>query len=552
MHIVDPRTPSSDAETAAHWSRDAVVYQIYPRSFADSSGDGIGDLPGITARLPLLAGLGVDAIWLSPFYRSPMNDGGYDVADFCDVDPLFGTFGDFTELADTAHALGLRVIVDIVPNHTSSEHPWFQAALHAAPGSDERARYVFADGRGLDGEEPPNNWPSAFGGPAWSRTVEADGSPGQWYLHLFDPSQPDLDWSNPWVADRFDEILRWWIAEGVDGFRVDVASGLLKEPGLPDFTPGAHGPFGVSPYRGQAGVHDIFRRWRRVVDEAPRPVMLCGEVWIEPADLLADWVRPGEMHQVFNFAFLNAPWDATALQEVVDRTLTDMARVGAAPTWVLSNHDYVRHGTRLASVPQRPAMMGRAPGDPAPDAARAALIARSATMLMLALPGAAYMYQGEELGLPEAIDIPHEQRADPTWENSGRTLLGRDGARVPLPWSRQGASLGFSASGASWLPQPAGWGALSWEAQQGDPESTLELYRRALALRKELGSRNGTLTWSPSVEGVLSFTLGSLQCTTNFSDADVALPGGRELLRSGVGDPGAIRPDETVWTLALP
>lgn len=549
LHTLDASAVTRATDDArAHWAADAVIYQVYPRSFADATGDGVGDLPGIIQRLPQLSELGVDAIWLSPFYTSPMNDGGYDVADYCDVDPLFGTMADFRRLADAAHSLGLRVVVDIVPNHTSDEHPWFQAALRTAPGSPERSRYVFAEGRGDDGDLPPNNWQSAFGGPAWTRTKDASGAPGQWYLHTFDASQPDLDWSDPWVADRFDEILRWWIDAGVDGFRVDVAAGLIKDPALPDFHPEGPELFGVAPFRGQPGVHDVFRRWRRTVDSAERPVILCGEVWIEPARLLADWVRPDEMHQVFNFAFLNVGWDADELREVIAGTLADMDSVGAAPTWVLSNHDYVRHGSRLAVAPQRPAMIGRAPQDPVPDPDRADAIARAASLLMLALPGAAYLYQGEELGLPEVIDIPDAERVDPTWEGSGRTLLGRDGSRVPIPWERDGRSFGFSSTGASWLPQPRDWGALSWEAQRGDSASTLELYRAALTLRRELALGRRTATDVAVSGGVLSFTVGDVRCTTNLSAAAADLPRGEILLRSSRSDDAFLRADETVWT----
>ncbi|RIJ18540.1 alpha-amylase, partial [Clavibacter nebraskensis] len=359
--------------TGSEWWRTAVIYQIYPRSFADSDGDGIGDLPGITERLPALRELGVDAVWLSPFFLSPQNDAGYDVADYCAVDPLFGTLDDFERMQRRAHELGLRVIVDIVPNHTSSAHRWFQEALAAPAGSEERARYMFRDGKGADGELPPNNWESIFGGPAWTRLTEPDGTPGQWYLHLFDSSQPDLDWTNPWVRERFREILRFWLDRGVDGFRVDVAHGMVKAAGLPDYTPpegqgsmgGAGGvddePAPPPPYFAQEGVHEIYREWREIFDSYDGDRAMVAEAWVEPLAKLADWVRPDEMHQAFNFSYLETPWDAAALRRTIDASLATFSSVGAPSTWVLSNHDVVRHASRLALSGENPQGVGIGP-----------------------------------------------------------------------------------------------------------------------------------------------------------------------------------------------
>jgi len=433
-----------------------VIYQIYPRSWADANGDGIGDLPGITSRLPYLAGLGVDAVWLSPFYVSPMHDAGYDVANYRDIDPVFGTLDDADALIGTAHELGLRVIVDLVPNHTSAEHEWFQAALAAAPGSPERARYLFAEGTGPNGTEPPNNWRSVFGGPAWTRVTEADGTPGQWYLHLFDSSQPDLNWDNPQVHDLFTDVLRFWLDRGVDGFRVDVAHGLVKAPGLPDWTertgmlgasgestqaPGApveqpqspapsaeqpsvptdhldqhsgghHAESGTdqqgarAPMWDQDGVHEIYRQWRTVLEEynpdgdPAKDRILCAEAWVEPIERTMAYVRADEMHQAFNFAFLETPWRATDLREVISRSLRAADAVGAPSTWVLSNHAVVRHTSRLGLPVAEPRPNGIGIGDPQPNTALGMRRARAATALMLALPGSAYLYQGEELGLP--------------------------------------------------------------------------------------------------------------------------------------------------------
>lgn len=556
--------PAPSAPAFAPWWTDAVIYQIYPRSWADSNGDGIGDLPGITARLPHLATLGVDAVWLSPFYTSPQNDAGYDVANYRDIDHLFGTLADFDALAATAHDLGLRVIVDLVPNHSSSEHEWFQAALASPPGSAERARYVFRDGAG-DGSEPPNNWVSNFGGPAWTRITEADGKPGQWYLHLFDTTQPDFDWTNPDIADEFDDILRFWLDRGVDGFRIDVAHGLVKTDGLPDRDPEHRhmvDPTADEPMWDQPGVHDIYRRWRRIAEEyriegkdADR--ILCAEAWVTPSAALAQYVRPDELHQSFNFAFLGTAWNAPALRAVIHDSLTAAQSVGAPQTWVLSNHDVVRHASRLAFEhdPAKPVLMdGIGIGDPQPDAVLGLVRARAATALMLALPGSAYLYQGEELGLPEATEIPDELRQDPTWESSGHTRRGRDGCRVPVPWEGDEAPFGFSSTAATWLPQPAEYGNFTPDNQLDDPASTLSLYIAALRLRRELRLGRGELTWVGEFgENAVTFRnelagRGDVLVIANIGKESIELPPGRLLLTSSAEHvAGQANPDETVW-----
>lgn len=543
------------------WWRTAVIYQIYPRSFADSSGDGVGDLPGITERLPALAELGIDAVWLSPFFRSPMLDAGYDVSDYCDVDPLFGTLADFDVMLARAHALGIRVIVDLVPNHSSSRHRWFREALAAEPGSPERARYLFRDGRGDHGELPPNNWQSIFGGPAWTR-VERDGVPEQWYLHLFDSSQPDFDWENPWVRERFAEVLRFWLDRGVDGFRVDVAHGLMKAPGLPDWTPpelaasmgGGDSEHPPAPFWAQESVHEVYRAWRHLVDEYPGERVLAAEAWVDPLERVAQWVRPDEMHQAFNFAYLQTPWRAEALRAVIDESLAAFTSVGAPSTWVLSNHDVVRHATRLALTFDNPQGHGIGPrSSPRPDAALGLRRARAATALMLALPGSSYLYQGEELGLPEVIDLPDDARQDPTWFRTGGERYGRDGCRVPLPWQADSPALGFSPTGQSWLPQPAEWADLARDRQLGDPGSTLELYRRALAVRREHALGAGTLEWvlNGSAHGeVLRFRNQGVTVTANLSPEPVSLPAGTVLLASIPVEGGLLPPDTTVWTVS--
>lgn len=498
-------------ESDRPWWRHAVIYQIYPRSFADSDGDGIGDLPGIRSRLPYLRDLGVDAVWLSPFYPSPQADAGYDVADYRDVDPLFGTLADADALIGEAHASGIRVIVDLVPNHTSSEHAWFRAALAAPPGSRERARYIFRDGAGPDGAEPPNNWASRFGGGAWTRISEPDGTPGQWYLHLFDPAQPDLDWTNDEVRAEFESVLRFWLDRGVDGFRIDVAHGLAKDPELPDLgdehaTPG-QAPEG-HPHWDVDEVHDVYRAWRRVVDSYAGDRVFVGEIWVQSLDRLALYLRPDELHTAFNFTFLLAPWDATALRAAVDDTIEALSVVGAPATWVLSNHDVVRHVTRYGG------------GEPGTRRARAA------ALLMLALPGGAYVYQGEELGLPEVLALPPAVRQDPTFRRTAGQDVGRDGCRVPLPWSGSRPSYGFGPGPASWLPQPAEWAALTAERQAGDPASVLTLYRAALRTRRELPALgDGALTWLSAGADVLAFRREpGFVCVVNVGDRPAAPP----------------------------
>ncbi len=545
---------------------------MYPRSFADADGDGLGDLPGITHRLSALAELGVDAVWLSPFQTSPQRDGGYDVADYCDVDPRFGTLADFDALLSTAHSLGLRVIIDLVPNHSSSDHVWFQEALAAGPGSPERARYIFRDGKGADGELPPNNWDSIFGGPAWTRVTEADGRPGQWYLHLFDKSQPDLDWENPWVWEQFRGILRFWLDRGVDGFRVDVAHGMVKEAGLPDYTPPAHmGSMGggvalepeidadasheppTPPYFAQDGVHAIYRDWHKVLAEYEGDRVLCGEAWVEPLEKLARWVRPDEMQQTFNFEYLGALWDATALRRVIDRSIAVFSSVGAPSTWVLSNHDVVRHATRLALEGENLQGHGIGPKSTGiPDTAFALRRARAATALMLALPGSAYLYQGEELGLPEAIDLPDEARQDPTWFRTNGERYGRDGCRVPIPWEGTEPSYGFGPGPKSWLPQPASWASYTRSSQQGVPGSTLTMYQEALAARRTHDLAFGEVEWLDREPDVLSFRSGNVTVVVNLRDEPVDIPDGEIVLASGPleGADGRTLPQDTaVWVV---
>lgn len=548
------------------WWRHAVIYQIYPRSWADASGDGIGDLPGITSRLPYLRDLGVDAVWLSPFYTSPQADAGYDVADYRDVDPLFGTLEDATAMVGRAHELDLRVIVDLVPNHSSDEHAWFQAALAAGAGSPERSRYIFRDGQGPGGSEPPNNWSAVFGGPAWTRITESDGTPGQWYLHLFDPKQPDFNWEHPQVREEFESVLRFWLDLGVDGFRVDVAHGLVKEAGLPDWDVkqeilGA----GVDsdgrdsgPMWDQDGVHEIYESWRRILnsyntsgDHAQDRVM-CAEAWVKPAERAARYVRQTEFHQAFNFDFLDTAWRADDLRTVIATSYAANDSVSAPTTWVLSNHDVVRHASRLGLPVGESRPNGIGADDPQPDAELGLRRARAATALMLALPGGSYLWQGEELGLPEHTTMPDDVRQDPTWERSEHTVPGRDGCRVPMPWAADEPSLGFGPSEQTWLPQPESYAALAVDQQTGVEGSTLELYRSMLRLRRERGLGTGSITLIPDtgdlVHLVVTTGSGEVQVLANTGSTPVELPADAEvLLASGPVEPGVLPADTTVW-----
>ena len=543
------------------WWRDAVTYQLYIRSFSDADGDGIGDIAGMRQRLPYIRELGVDAVWVNPWFPSPMADGGYDVADYRTIDPVFGTLDDADAFIAEAHGLGLRVLLDIVPNHTSDRHRWFEAALAAGPGSTERLRYLFRDGRGATGSEPPTDWLSVFGGPAWTRVTEADGSAGQWYLHLFAPEQPDLDWSHPEVRAEFESILRFWFDRGADGFRIDVAHGLVKDPSFPDLGARRAGPLAPHerrehPYWDLDGVHDIYRSWRAIADSYGDRVFVA-EVFVADAERLARFVRGDELHTAFDFRFLQAGWNPDALRAAIDDSLSALAEVGAPATWVLSNHDQVRHVTRLgrasAALPPRVGAAGDGREEREPtDLALGRRRARAALLLMLALPGCVYLYQGEELGLEEVEDLPEELLEDPVWRRSGHTVRGRDGCRVPLPWSGAAPPFGFGPAGSDpWLPQPAAWRERTAEVEGRDPTSFLALYRAALRLRREHpGFRGDGLAWLPAPPAVLRFDRpGGLETIVNLGPDPIDLPAGRPiLLASGpLAADGRLPSDTTVW-----
>lgn len=546
MQILDVR---HDATYGSEWWRSAVIYQIYPRSFADSNGDGMGDLPGITSRLDSLASLGIDAIWLSPFMRSPQKDAGYDVSDYKDVDPLFGTLADFDAMTARAHELGIRVLVDLVPNHTSDQHPWFQAALNAAPGSPERDFYHFKTSEGV-----PNNWQSMFGGPAWTQV-----SDGQWYLHLFDSSQPDLNWDNPRVQEEFESILRFWLDRGVDGFRVDQPHAMGKAAGLPDhpdveragagFIEGEPSP----PMWFQESVHPIFRKWRAILDSYPGERAMCGEAYVLPLSFMALWVRPDEFNQTFNFRFLDSEWKPEILRASISESFEAFDAVGAPSTWVLSNHDIIRHASRMGGLTGRPtASNGIGPNDPQPDRELGLRRARGATLFTLALPGSMYIYQGEELGLPEHTTLAPEYRQDPTFFRTNGERVGRDGCRVPLPWEAgEGAANGFNSSGKSWLPQPEIYADYSRDQQEGVRGSTLELYKHALKLRKQLRIGEGSFEWVKEFvsDHSLGFRNGEILVIHNFGHDPIELPAGEILASSieGMSEGHSLVADQTVW-----
>jgi alpha-glucosidase len=541
------------------WWRSAVIYQVYIRSFADGDGDGIGDIPGVRERLPYLARLGVDAIWINPWYPSPMKDAGYDVSDLRGIDPVFGTLADAETMIAEAHEHGIRVLLDLVPNHVSDRHAWFQQALAAPPGSPERERFIFRDGGGPDGAQRPNDWTSNFGGPAWTRVTEADGRPGQWYLHLFAPEQPDVNWTNPAVAAEFEDTMHFWFERGVDGFRIDVAHGLVKAQGLPDVGSIRWPPEGPDPvdhpHWDRDGVHDIYRRWRTLADAYEDPRVFVAEAWVHNAERLALYLRSDELHTAFNFDFLLAPWNAREMRESIETSLGAHDLVGAPPTWVLSNHDTVREVSRYAR-PQDVRTFRRLDDmdDLPADFELGRRRARAAALLMLALPGGAYVYQGEELGLAEVEDLPDEVRQDPTWTQSGHTERGRDGCRVPIPWSGEAPPFGFSppdAGAPPWLPQPASWQGLTVADQTGVASSMLELYRGALVMRREhpaLG--DGRLDWVQSPAGTLMFTRDpGFACLVNLDGDPVALPEGWNVaLASGELDADRRLPANTaVW-----
>ncbi|MEB7505503.1 alpha-amylase family glycosyl hydrolase [Arthrobacter koreensis] len=519
------------------WWQDAVIYQVYPRSFADGDGDGVGDLTGLLERLPYIASLGVDGVWITPFQPSPQVDQGYDVSDYCGVDPLFGTMKQFDDLLDAAHGMGLRVILDVVPNHCSSEHPLFQAAIAAGPGSPERGMFHFLPGS--DGGLPPNNWQSVFGGPAWSRVDPGSDTDQDWYLHLFSPEQPDWNWRNAAVGDYFEDVLRFWLDKGVDGLRIDVAHALFKAEGLPD-TEGTGGV--VNGLRSnpqvsdQEEVHEVYRRWRRLTDSYAPERILVGEVNLAP-ERAARYTRPDEMHQAFAFAFVKLGWDAADWAAVGTELEAARRAYGAPPTWALENHDVPRSVTRFGG------------------GSRGLRRARAGLLAVLGLPGGAYIYQGQELGLPD-VEVPLGARVDPMWAKGG---VSRDGARVPLPWTTApDSSYGFSSDSAAdpWLPAPVSWGSRSVQTQRTEPGSTLNLVTEALTVRrqlidKEIFTPGDPCEWRVEDHGLLICARGdNVVLAIAMGDEPCRLPEGNVLLASAPLSPdGLLPPDGAAWLL---
>ena len=520
------------------WWRDAVVYQIYARSFADGNSDGIGDIAGIASRIDYFTQLGIDAIWITPCYVTPWKDGGYDVANYYEIAPEVGSKSEVAQLATALHDRGIKLIMDLVPNHTSDQHEWFQAALNAGPNSPQWARYHIIKGKD-DGKNPPNDWRSVFGGAAWSPFPD---HPGYWYLHIFDSSQPDLNWENPEVKAEFEKILRYWFDLGVDGFRIDVAHGMVKDAGYPDndvYTQMVAGTKSETPAEypqwDRPGVHEIYRSWRKIADEYSPAKVFCAEAWVNDPNRMAQYIRKDELHTAFNFTYYGAGWDATKQRSAINESMSTAAIYGAPTTWVLSNHDVVRHRTRLA--PDAGSRSNSGKRDRIVDQAAGEKIARAATLFMLGLPGSSYLYQGEELGLPEVTDIPADRREDPAFARTNGEDGYRDGCRVPIPWTDDAeTNYGFSdqAGNQSWLPQPNSWAQLSVKAQQQDPNSSLKFYQSALKLRKELTQLgDGYLTWlDQDSTNYLAFQRDDLVIACNPSDSAVtiSLPAAGELL----------------------
>nr|WP_242497748.1 glycoside hydrolase family 13 protein [Microbacterium protaetiae] len=528
------------------------MYQVYLRSFRDGDGDGIGDLAGLTAGLPEIARLGCDAVWLNPCYVSPQRDHGYDIEDYFSIDPGYGSLADFDMMIAEAHGLGLRVLMDMVANHCSIAHPWFREALTSGPGSEARERFLFRDGRGPAGEEPPGNWQSVFGGSAWTRVVESDGAPGQWYLHSFDAGQPDFNWRNPEVAAYFLDVLRFWFDRGVDGFRIDVAHGHVKAEGLPDnHVAGGNGH--NAAMWDQPEVHEIYRAWRRLGDAYPEPKFFVGEVWVPTAESLARYLRRDELHQAFCFDLLVQPWDAARMRAAIDRGLETG---DGAPAWTLANHDVHRAVTRYGQqqsfdAPSPTDMIAAARQNGPVDVATGMRRARAAAALLFALPGSAYLYQGEELGLPEVLDLPAEARQDPIWHRSGGSTLGRDGCRVPLPWQAEAPAFGFGGDPAmNWLPQPSWFGDFARDRQQEDPHSMLTLYRELLAGRETFAAGE-PLQWLDTPRDVLAFSRADAVCVVNLGPEPFIIPSRwgpvDETVSTAPHSPGCVPPDSATW-----
>jgi alpha-glucosidase len=514
---------------ASPWWRGGAIYQVYPRSFADADGDGIGDLDGLNARLPYIASLGVEAVWLTPINPSGGVDGGYDVTDYLDVDPVFGGLPAFERFVSAAHEQGLRVIVDFVPNHTSDRHPWF---VEARTGRDSPKRdwYVFVDGRGPDGQEPPNNWASMFSGSAWVR----DERSGQWYLASFYPQQPDLNWANPEVRRAMHDVLRTWLDRGVDGFRIDVVHRLGKDPELRDNPPTPIGALASSrrepAWSTTAHLNDengpeVHRYLREMREALGEECLLLGEVWLLDLGEVVRYLAPGELDLAFNFPFALSPWEPGPKTEVL--ALTERLFRDVWPAWHLSNHDMPRVASRYG-----------------------ASAVRAAAILVLTLRGTPVLYQGEEIGMADG-EVPAARRFDP---------IGRDGCRTPMQWDAS-PNAGFCPPDVEpWLPVAEGYERRNVAAQEGDPVSELALYRRLLSARREHPAlATGATRPLPAPDGVLAFERSDgherFAVMVSLGDRDLAVEPGRGRIaipshpqREGERVEGTttLRPDEAI------
>ena len=543
----------------AKWWRNACVYQVYLRSFKDADGDGNGDINGLRQELGHIASLGCDAIWLNPIFRSPQRDHGYDIADYRDIDPMYGTLEDFDTLLKDAHSRGLKILMDIVPNHCSDRHCWFQEAIRAEPGSPARHRFHFAPGRGARGEGTPNNWQSVFGGPAWSRV--RGSADGEWYLHAFDSSQPDFNWRNEEVREEFDSILKWWFDRGVDGFRIDVAHGLVKADPIPRGEVSNSGS--AEGLWNQPEIHEIYRRWRAIANGYAPKRYLIGEVWVSDPCSFRNYTAEDELHQAFAFDFLVQPWIAARLRSAIDKGI-GLASEAEGPAWTLANHDVHRAVTRYGQeqVDEEPVpddMLASARKTGPVDVALGTKRAGAALALMAALPGTIYVYQGEELGLTEHLELAPCERQDPIWYRTGGTQIGRDGCRIPMPWKRGAHSLGFSEQAWSdpWLPQPKTYEGMTRDEEALNPHSMFALYRRFLQARNERRRSIPHLEWLPLEQtDALAFDNGAFVCVTN--TGATAIPFGRigglgaVIARSDHSERDLIEGDSTVWFERLP
>ncbi len=540
------------------WWRQAVIYQIYPRSFKDNNGDGIGDIKGITSKVDYLKSLSIDAVWLSPFYPSALADGGYDVDDYRSVDPKLGSLADFDEMLEKLHNVGIRVFVDIVPNHSSNLHRWFQDALKAAPGSTERNRYIFRDGKGENGELPPTNWISHFAPSAWTHESVMGGKYNQWYCHLFAPEQPDFNWDNREVQEDFLTTLKFWSDRGVDGFRIDVAHMLKKD--LSDPLKDIPEPRTLDsrvPGNGilfdREDVHEIYKEWRLLFNQYDPPRVAVAEAWAKPENIYK-YASIDELGQAFNFDLLGAPFNADAFKNIVTRNLNIAKRNKSSSTWVFSNHDQVRPATRYG-LPLNSDLtkFKNSNGTAFPlDIELGINRSIAVQMFALALPGCTYIYQGEELGLHEVLNIPESEIQDPQYLRNHKKDKGRDGCRVPLPWNSSGASFGFGDNGAH-LPQPEWFANYSVEAESGRHDSPLEKFRSALALRKELITEEELIWHETQNPDVLHFSRpNGWHVLTNFGvePFHLDLRGKQEILCSTEWDSAHLPGGATVWLRA--